>query len=100
MDYDDAEVSIRVKLPGGKVEIKTIIIPWSIWEEEGLSPLPKDHDNPLLSYWARHFSDRLRLREQGIGFIARHLSLMFTRIIRDQDPVRGYSPEERSTFPT
>lgn len=89
-------LEIYFSSPSGEMHThKVIPINWRDWQENGLYPLPVNHDSPFDLDVQGFTSDMLKKRHAYLRELSDTVYVLLAQAILAQDPIRGYPKEEK-----
>lgn len=91
----DLEIMVEVKMPrGGSILRSMVRVEKCVFDEYGLSPLPRERELPWAIAEAQKARNQQRARRQISDALGRQLADKLIELIEQNDPQHGYSPEE------
>lgn len=94
--YPRGEILLRITLPNGEPIDYVIPLDGIMDRAEYLSltHLPAGHDNPIDFPHRRIAKSQIEDREFAIKKILQQMQYIIRDVLRKQDPINGYTPEE------
>lgn len=88
----EGRIYLELTLPGKKPRAINIEVSPEI--ARALSPLPKDHDNPIDFHSRIAAMKQLEERREVLQLLGRDIMQELHKLVSSEDPIRGYTPEE------